>query len=362
MRVGGDSQSSNSGVEVSDFVLSIVNEIRSDFPPAIAEALQARWDSLTKPRGSLGRLEGDVIRLAQIQCTDKPRVDRRGMYVFCGDHGITAEGVSLYPSVVTREMVKNFVQGGAAITVLCKQLGIATHIVDSGVAGPKIAGTLDRRIADATNNFLVGPAMSDEQALAAIESGIELAQQAAGQFDLVGVGEMGIGNSTSASALLCVFAGVRPEVAVGRGAGLDDGGVRHKREILTAALAARVVDKTDPLKVVAAFGGFEIAMMAGFLLCAAARRLPVVVDGFISGSAFLVARAFYPDMAKHCFFAHRSAERGHAALLASAGCGAAVGFGIVSGRRHWGGFGYGVVDVSGQALPRNGNIRGSFRV
>jgi nicotinate-nucleotide--dimethylbenzimidazole phosphoribosyltransferase len=253
------------------------------------------------------------------------------MYVFCGDHGITAEGVSLYPSVVTREMVKNFVRGGAAISVLCRQLAIETYIVDAGVAGPKIEGTLDRRIAEGTGNFYLGPAMSLGQAQAAVDSGIELAVQAAERFDLVGVGEMGIGNSTSASALLCALADVSPEDAVGRGAGLDDEGVRHKREILTAALAARTVDKTHPLSVLAAFGGFEIAMMAGFLLGAAARSLPVVIDGFISGSAFLVARAFCPHIGQHVFFAHRSAERGHESLLAAAGAKTMLDLGLCLG-------------------------------
>jgi nicotinate-nucleotide--dimethylbenzimidazole phosphoribosyltransferase len=312
-------------------VLNILEDIPVTPQPEIAERVKARWDSLTKPRGSLGRLEMDVIKLAQIQGTAMPRVDRRGMYVFCGDHGVTAEGVSLYPSVVTREMVKNFVRGGAAINVLCKQLEIETFIVDAGVGGPKIDGTLDRRIAEGTNNFHNGPAMSGEQARAAIESGIDLAQDAAGRFDLVGVGEMGIGNSTSASALLCVLADVSPMDAVGRGTGLDDDGVRHKREILTAALAAHQLAKTDPLSVVAAFGGFEIAMMAGFLLGAAARQLAVVVDGFISGSAVLVARAFYSDIGSHIFFAHRSAEPGHAHLLASAGAQPLLDLGLCLG-------------------------------
>jgi nicotinate-nucleotide--dimethylbenzimidazole phosphoribosyltransferase len=312
-------------------VLNILEDIPKLLPAAIAQTVQERWDSLTKPRGSLGRLEADVIKLAQIQGVAKPSADRRAMYVFCGDHGITAEGVSLYPSVVTREMVKNFVRGGAAISVLCRQLDIETFIVDAGVAGPKIEGTLNRRIAEGTGNFYRGPAMSPQQAQAAIDSGIELGQQAAERFDLVGVGEMGIGNSTCASALLCVFADVSPEDAVGRGAGLDDQGVRHKCEILSAALAARTVDKDDPLAVLAAFGGFEIAMMAGFLLGAAARRLPVVVDGFISGSAFLVARAFCPYIGQHVFFAHRSAERGHESLLAATGAKPMLDLGLCLG-------------------------------
>jgi nicotinate-nucleotide--dimethylbenzimidazole phosphoribosyltransferase len=283
--------------------------------PGIADAVRERWDSLTKPRGSLGRLEESVVRLAEIQGTTTPTTDRRAMYVFCGEHGITEEGVSLYPSVVTREMVKSFVRGGAAINVLCRHHAIQTVVVDAGVSGPKFEGTLDRRIAEGTNNFLRGPAMSREQALAAIERGIELATEAAARFDIAGVGDMGIGNSTSASALLCVLTGATPEEAVGRGAGLDDAGLAHKRSVLTAALGKHNCDPADPLAVVSAFAGFEIAMMAGFILGAAAHNLPVVIDGFISGAAFLIARAFHPSTAAHIFFGHRSSEHGHARLL-----------------------------------------------
>jgi nicotinate-nucleotide--dimethylbenzimidazole phosphoribosyltransferase len=284
-------------------------------PQGIADAVRERWDSLTKPRGSLGRLEESIVRLAEIQNTTKPTTERRAMYVFCGEHGITEEGVSLYPSVVTREMVKNFVRGGAAINVLCRHHAIQTFVVDAGVSGPKFEGTLDRRIAEGTRNFLHGPAMSRGQALAAIESGIELAGEAAERFDITGVGEMGIGNSTSASAILCVFTGATPDEATGRGAGLDDAGLAHKCNVLTAALAKHACDAADPLAVVSAFAGFEIAMMAGFILGAAAHNLPVVIDGFISGAAFLIARAFYPAIAAHVFFGHRSAEHGHARLL-----------------------------------------------
>jgi nicotinate-nucleotide--dimethylbenzimidazole phosphoribosyltransferase len=287
--------------------------------PVIAEQVRERWDSLTKPRGSLGVLETGVVRMAQIQNKAMPATDRRCVYIFCGDHGITAEGVSLYPSVVTREMVKNFVRGGAAINVLCRQLGIETLIVDAGVAGAKFEGVLNRRIAEGTRNFLHVPAMLREEAAAAIRSGIELGQDAAGHFDLVGVGEMGIGNSTSASALLCALTGVTPEGAAGRGAGLDEAGVIHKREVLGAALALHQVDKDDPLGAVSAFGGFEIAMMAGFVLGAASKQLPVVIDGFISSTAFLVARAFNRDIGEFVFFGHRSAELAHARLLEETG-------------------------------------------
>lgn len=284
--------------------------------PEIAQAARDRWDSLTKPRGSLGILEASVVQLAQIQQRAMPSVDRRAIYVFCGDHGITDEGVSLYPSVVTQEMVRNLVRGGAAINALCRQLGIETRIVDAGVIGPKATGVIDRRVADGARNFLKGPAMSREQANAAIESGIDLAKYAARELDLVGVGEMGIGNTTSASAILCALTGATPEETAGRGTGLDETGIARKREVLQRGLATHRTDPRDPLSVVSAFAGFEIAMMAGFVLGCAAERLPVVIDGFISGAAFLIARAFYPDIGQHAFFGHRSAERGHTRMLA----------------------------------------------
>ncbi|MCU1328715.1 MAG: Nicotinate-nucleotide--dimethylbenzimidazole phosphoribosyltransferase [Bryobacterales bacterium] len=288
-------------------------------PPEIGDAVRDRWDSLTKPRGSLGRLESDVVRMAEIQGVSTPSAGRRCMYVFCGDHGITEEGVSLYPSVVTREMVKNFVRGGAAINVLCRQLAITTFVVDAGVSGPPLDGVVDCRVAAGTRNFRRGPAMSREQAATAIERGIELAHDAAASFDLAGLGEMGIGNSTAASALLCVLAGVAPKDAVGRGTGLDDVGVAHKCAVLIEALAFHECDPADPLGVASAIGGFEIVMMAGFILGAASLRLPVVLDGFISGAAFLVARAFCPAVSELVFFGHRSAEHGHTRLLAHGG-------------------------------------------
>jgi nicotinate-nucleotide--dimethylbenzimidazole phosphoribosyltransferase len=285
----------------------------------IAEAIGVRWDSLTKPRGSLGILEHSIVKLGCIQNRIMPSLDRRAIFVFCGDHGVTCEGVSPYPSVVTREMVKNFLRGGAAINVLARRIGAVTRIVDAGVAGPRIDGTIDRRIADGTKNFACMPAMSRDEATAAICRGIELSTEAAREFDIAALGEMGIGNTTAASALLCAFTGATPEQAVGRGAGLDDAGLQKKCEVVAAALAMHAVDPRDPLSVVAAFGGFEIAMMAGFLLGAAHERLPVIVDGFIGGAALLVARGFYEPIGGHVFWGHKSAEAGHARLIREAG-------------------------------------------
>ena len=282
-------------------------------------AVRNRWDSLTKPRGSLGRLEEAVIRLAEIQGRPDPSVERQAIYVFCGDHGICEEGVSAYPSVVTREMMKNFVRGGAAINVLCRSLDIATYIVDAGVNGPQVEGVADHRIANGTRNFAREPAMSQVEAEAAVENGIKLGTRASEVYDLVGVGEMGIGNSTAASALLCALTGVSPQEATGRGSGLDDAGLLRKLDVITRALAFHGVARTSPMRILQTFGGFEIAMLAGFILGAAAHRLPVVVDGFISSAAFLVARALAPSLDSYIFFAHESAEPGHRHLLSYVG-------------------------------------------
>lgn len=281
----------------------------------IDEAVGRRWDSLTKPRGSLGDLETAVLRLARIQATPRPGVDRQAVYLFCGDHGVTAEGVSAYPSVVTREMMKNFLRGGAAINVLCRSLSIQTQVIDAGVTGPRIEGVIDRRAAEGTRNFAKEPAMTKGEALQSIERGIVEARVAAERYDLVGLGEMGIGNTTAATALLCALTGVSVDEATGRGTGLDDRGLQHKRKVISRALALHQVDASDPVAVLATFGGFEIAMMSGFLLGAAVARLPVVVDGFISSAAFLVARALAPELSDFVFFGHQSGEPGHRHLL-----------------------------------------------
>jgi nicotinate-nucleotide--dimethylbenzimidazole phosphoribosyltransferase len=302
---------------VSNIIQRAIEDIPRHPAAGVAEAVRERWDSLTKPRNSLGRLEEYVVTLAEMQNRAMPRLERRGLYVFCGDHGITEEGVSAYPSVVTREMVKNFVRGGAAINVLSRQLGLETRIVDAGVSGPKLDGVIDKRIAPGTRNFLHQAAMSREEAHATLEAGVELGRDAGSEFHIVGIGEMGIGNSTAASALLCALTGATPDQAVGRGAGLDDAGMARKREVLERALAFHRVSQDDPLAVLTAFGGFEIGMMSGFVLGAAATGLPIVVDGFICGAAFLLARAFYPAVGEHVFFGHRSAERGHAYLLSA---------------------------------------------
>jgi nicotinate-nucleotide--dimethylbenzimidazole phosphoribosyltransferase len=264
--------------------------------------IRRRLDSLTKPHGSLGRLEELAVQVGLIQGTDMPAIGRKAMLLFCADHGVVEEGVSPYPQEVTRQMVANFQAGGAAITVLCRQYGIEPVIVDMGVGRP-------------TRNFAREPAMSREDAARAVETG----RQHAGDGDILGAGEMGIGNSTAAAALLCAFTGISPLEATGRGTGLDDAGVARKADVIARALALHRPDPADAIGVLAALGGFEIAAIVGLILGAAEQRRVVVLDGFISCSAALVARAIEPAALDGVVYSHRSAERGHRKMLEALG-------------------------------------------
>lgn len=299
----------------SEPIAAALAALSSGQRPEVAAAVAGRWASLTKPEGSLGRLEEVVSQIAQIQNTPQPRWERLGLYVFCGDHGVTAENVSAYPAEVTPQMVRNFLRGGAAISVLCRQQGIESIVVDAGVNAPAEPGVVDLKVTPGTRNFARGAALTRAEATQAVNDGVELALEAAGRFDAVGVGEMGIGNTTCAAALLCAFSGLPPAEVVGRGTGVDDEGLARKRHVIESALAVHRPNRTDPLGVLAAIGGCEVAMLTGFLLGAASRSLPVMLDGFITGASAVVARAFHPWALSSSLYSHRSAERGHARML-----------------------------------------------
>jgi nicotinate-nucleotide--dimethylbenzimidazole phosphoribosyltransferase len=259
--------------------------------------LRARLDSLTKPPGSLGRLEDLVVHLGLIQSTENPHITRKAMIVFCADHGVADEGVSPYPSEVTRQMVANFRSGGAAINVLCRHQNIEPVIVDMGVGRP-------------TRNFAREPAMTRAAAEQAIDTGFAYAAKA----EILGAGEMGIGNTTSAAALFSAFSGLDPIETAGRGTGLDDLGLARKVEVIRRALALH--QPTDPIATLAALGGFEIAALTGLILGAASRRHLVMLDGFITCAAAIVARAIAPASLDYVVFSHCSAEQGHKKMLA----------------------------------------------
>jgi len=301
-------------------------DICARIPPldeAAMAAAQARQDQLTKPQGSLGRLEALSVQLAGMTGQINPRVERKVVIVLAGDHGIAEEGVSAYPSEVTAQMVLNFLRGGAAINVLARQAGARVVIADVGVAAdlPDDPHLISRKVARGTANFIHGPAMSREQAVRAVEIGAALVFDEGVEqgVDLVATGEMGIGNTTPASAITAVYTGLPVAAVTGRGTGIDEGGMARKVALIERALALHQPDPADPVGVLAAIGGFEIGAIAGVCLGAAAHRLPVVVDGFISAAGALLAAAICPAVKPYLIASHLSVERGHAPLWDSLG-------------------------------------------
>jgi nicotinate-nucleotide--dimethylbenzimidazole phosphoribosyltransferase len=285
----------------------ILEEVVERIRPADADAAAAarrELDAKTKPRGSLGRLEELAARVAAIR---GPAPLRAVVVVAAADHGVAEEGVSAYPQVVTRQMLANFERGGAAVSVLGRAAGAAVRVVDVGVGRP-------------TANIAHGPAMARVEAERLVLEGAELALTLAAQgFGLVALGEMAIGNTTSASALAAALLRAEPREVCGRGTGLDDAGLARKIEVVRRALAANDVDAADPLGLLAALGGFEIAFLVGLALGAAAERLVVLLDGFISSVAGLIAAALAPDARDATIAAHLSPEPGHALVLDALG-------------------------------------------
>jgi nicotinate-nucleotide--dimethylbenzimidazole phosphoribosyltransferase len=289
----------------------------------LAAALQDKIDRKTKPLGALGRLEAVAHRIGLIQQTLSPQLDRPHMLVFAADHGAAKAGVSAYPQDVTWQMVENFLAGGAAINVFARANGLALSVVDAGVAhdfgGPR-EGLIDAKIAPGTANYVEQSAMTVGQCAQAIEqgAGIILGLAATG-CNVVGFGEMGIGNSSSASLLTHCLTGTPLAACIGRGTGLDDAGLARKQALLELSLT-RYRDAggdDDAFRVLAEFGGFEIATMVGALLAAAEARMVLLIDGFIVGAAALVAARLAPEVLEYCIFCHRSAEPGHTAQLSA---------------------------------------------
>ncbi len=282
------------------------------------ERAAERQAQLTKPPGSLGLLEEIANRLVAIRQTLKPEVCRQRIYIAAADHGVVVEGVSAYPREVTAQMVYNFLRGGAAINVLACYGCIEVRVVDAGVDADFLdAPELIRaKILRGTANIACGPAMTRDQAAQSISIGIELARAGAAEaIELLGVGEMGIGNTTSASAITAALTQLPPESVTGRGTGVDDAGWRRKVSAVERALAVNIPDSDDPLDILAKVGGAEIGLMTGLVLGSAAERMPVVADGFISTSAAALACLFCPNVRDYLFIAHRSQEAGHDALI-----------------------------------------------
>jgi len=274
-------------VEMAELLSNTIEMIKPLDEEAMAEA-RARQDILTKPQGSLGRLEELSIQLAGIQGKPIPQIRHKAIITMAGDHGVVAEGVGNWPQEVTAQMVYNFLRGGAGINVTARQVDARIIVVDMGVAselepGPQL---LSRKVAPGTRNMSLGAAMTRQEAIRAIETGIEIvATEVAKGLDIVGTGDMGIGNTTASSAICAVMTGRPVAEATGRGTGITDEQLRHKVAVIGRALAVNVPDREQPLDVLAKVGGFEIGGLVGVMLAAAAHRIPVVIDGFISGAA-----------------------------------------------------------------------------
>ncbi len=300
-----------------DSLDKVLQEIKPLDESAMAAA-RSRQDALTKPQGSLGRLEDLSVQLAGIQGKPIPQIKRKAIITMAGDHGVVAEKVGNWPQEVTAQMVYNFLNGGAGINVLARHAGARVVVVDMGVATelkphPQL---LSRKMAYGTKNIALGPAMTREQAIKTLETGIEVVTSEVSKgLDIIGTGDMGIGNTTPSSAI-CAVMTKRPVAEVtGRGTGITDEQLAHKIGVVKSALALNRPDSRDPIDVLTKVGGFEIGGLAGVMLGAAAYRIPVVIDGFISGAAALIATALSPGLKNHLIAAHVSAETGHGLLL-----------------------------------------------
>jgi nicotinate-nucleotide--dimethylbenzimidazole phosphoribosyltransferase len=299
-------------------LLSKTIELIKPLDKAAMDEVRARQDTLTKPAGSLGRLEEISIQIAGIQRKARPSIEKKAMITMAGDHGVVAEKVGNWPQEVTAQMVDNFLRGGAGINVLARQTGARIVFVDMGVASdlkphPQL---IVKKVGHGTANICRGPAMTITQAEQALEAGIEIVNTEVKKgLDIVGTGDMGIGNTTASSAIFAALTGLPAEKVTGRGTGLSDEQLTHKTECVQRALEFNKPDKSKPVEVLAKVGGFEIGGLAGVMLGAAAQRIPIVIDGFISGAAALIATALAPQIKDYLIAGHVSAEAGHTVML-----------------------------------------------
>ena len=289
------------------------------------DAAKERLDTLAIPHWALGDLMDLAIDIAGMMRTTRPEVHRKAIVTMAGDHGVVAENISKYPSEVTPQMVYNFVAGGAGINALAKQAGAEVFVVDMGVAADlkdlvESKKIINKKVGLGTDNIAVGPAMSKAMAKRAIESGIDIANELSSRFDVFGTGDMGIGNTTPSTAIAVICTGKTVAELTGRGTGLDDEQVKHKVQVIERALAVNKPESKDGLDILAKVGGFEIGGIAGLILGAAANSKPVVIDGFISTAAALIAYKIEPFVKDYLIFSHKSVEPGHRAMQEVLGC------------------------------------------
>lgn len=300
-----------------DKIKQLISEIRSLDEKTMNEA-RRRQDSLTKPQGSLGQLESLSIQIAGIKKETRPKISHKVIFTLAADHGVTEEVVSAFPSEVTLQMVYNFLRGGAGINVLARHVGARIIIADMGISKviERHPDIKDKKISMGTKNMSKEPAMTREEAIRSIEAGIELVEEELSRgIDILGTGDMGIGNTTSASAITSVLTGVEVEVVTGRGTGLDEEGWVRKIKTIKKAIDVNHPDPDDPIDVLSKVGGFEIGGLAGVILAGAKNRIPVVLDGFISGAGALIATSLAPKLRNYLIASHRSSEPGHKIIL-----------------------------------------------
>ncbi len=281
---------------------------------SIEDDIQSHLDDLTKPKGSLGRLEELAKRYILITQDLSPKIPKKAVFVFAGDHGVTEEGISAFPKEVTYQMVFNFLRGGAGINVLARHAGADVFVVDAGVdyEFQETDGLIVKKVARGTRNMTKGPAMTREEAIEGILNGAELAQDAVRRgYGILATGEMGIGNTTPASAITAVITGESPEVVTGRGTGIDDAALKRKIDVIKRAIETNRPDPMDALDCLSKVGGHEIAAICGLILGCAASGIPVVVDGFISTAGALIAKGLAPLSVDYMFASHMSVEQGH---------------------------------------------------
>ncbi len=289
---------------------------------SLVDIAQKRLDSLTKPLGSLGRIEEFARRIVAITGNTMPQLGKKTVFTFAGDHGVSSDGVSAYPKEVTPQMVLNFLRGGAAINVLSRHAGSDVVVVDIGVDHDfgDIPGLIHRKVVRGTRNMRTGPAMTRAEAEQCIQVGIDLAREYAKKgYSMFGTGDMGIGNTTPSSAIAAVFTNTPVKNVTGRGTGIDDAGLQRKIEVIEESIAKNRPDPMDPIDVLAKVGGAEIGGIAGVILGAAAERIPVIVDGFISTAGAMVAYEIEPKTIDYMFSAHYSVEQGQRAMLGKMG-------------------------------------------
>jgi len=329
-----------------------INRILADIKPLDKEAMAGaskRQDILTKPQGSLGQLESLSAQIAGIKGNPRPRLDHKVIFTLAGDHGVTKEGVSAYPSEVTPQMVYNFLRGGAAINVLARHIGARVVIADLGVASilERHPDLKNRKVAMGTQNMAKGSAMSKEEAIRSIEAGMELVEAELSKgVDILGTGDMGIGNTTASSAITAALTGADVAAVTGRGTGVDDKGLEKKVKVIQKSLELNRPDPKDAIDVLSKVGGLEIGGITGVILAAARYRIPVVLDGFISGAAALIAASLSPQVKSFLIASHQSVEEGHRIILDHLGLKPLLNLGLRLGEGTGAALGISLVEAS----------------